>query len=108
MHQSRKPSQDLVTWEFDNDQLPWCNMLGVFQNWGDGEGVLKSILQVGPDWIWRVLSFPPDLLWKLFIERLCKYDDESSLGPLIIPWIEPAPFKLISEVLKRLNFLKQR
>lgn len=72
-----------------------------------GKEAVKSILQVGPDWMWCVLSFPPDLLWKLFIERLCKYN-ESFLGPLIIPWIEPSPFKLISEVLKRLNFLKQR
>lgn len=71
-----------------------------------GKEVVKSILQVGPDWMECVLSFPPDLLWKLFIERLCKYD-ESAPGPLIIPQTKLARFRLTSEVLKRLNFLQK-
>lgn len=48
-----------------------------FESRGMGKEVVKSILQVGPDWMGCVLSSPPDLLWKLFIERLCKYDESA-------------------------------
>lgn len=78
-----------------HDPLPWGKTLHLFSKWRDGEGGgeinTSSLFCLDGRY---VLSFPPYLLLKLFIERLCKYD-QSAPGPLIICWTKLAPFRLI-------------